>query len=144
MRKCSSGTCARNCPAVISVSDLAGCCSAALLTRMSSRPKRRIVRRIARRQKGSCPMSPGTRRHSWPVSSTSSAVVRASSCSLQIHDRDIGAFAGEGNRHRLADAAIAAGDERDAAGQTFAGRRLRANRLGLAGACGFRDRVARR
>ena len=44
---------------------------------------------------------------------------------LEIVDRHVGAFLGEGDRHRTADAAVAAGDERDLAVEFTAAAMLR-------------------
>ena len=91
-----------------------GCCSAALLTRMSSRPNS-FDRLLAPRrwQNSSSPMSPAIASSARPSCFDQRfASRRASSCSFEIDDRDVGAFAGERDRHGAADAAVAAGDQR--------------------------------
>src|SRR5688572_5245320 len=60
-----------------------GCCSAALLTRMSIRPNSFSVRATASRQKLSYPMSPAIVMQRRPSASTSRFVSFASSCSLR-------------------------------------------------------------
>ena len=56
-------------------------------------------------------MSPGTARACGPRLVTSAAVSAASLVLVEVGDQHVGALAGEGDGHRAADAAVAAGDE---------------------------------
>ena len=106
-----------SCAAVMSSSRSCGCCSAALLTSTSRRPKVSTALPTASRQKLSSPMSPGDRdaapaRPPRPGRGSPRVVVL-----VEIEDRDVGALLGEADRDRAADAAVAAADQRDLAGE---------------------------
>ena len=108
-----------SCFAVIFSSRACGCCSAALLTRISRRPNSFTTSRDCALAEGWNP------RHRLPLGSArfcppprqvaASPVVVVL---LEIEDRDVGALASERHGHRATDAGIAACDERRAAQET--------------------------
>ena len=94
---------------------LSGCCSPALLTRMSSRPKlsticcdRALAEALVAEVAGD-----GDRPAALLLDDRLG--LRGVVMLAQIEDGDVGAFAGEQRRDRAADAAVGAGDERDLA-----------------------------
>ena len=92
-----------------------GCCSAALLTRMSSRPKASTRRATASWQNASSPMSPAIAMQRRPCVLDQALGRLGVLVLVEVDDRDVGALLGEGDRDRAADAAVAAGDQRDLA-----------------------------
>ena len=101
----------------MSVINSCSCCSAALLTSTSSRPN--LLDRLLRPRPGRTPRRRCRRRgQALPALAPHRlGRLRASSCSSQIDDGDVGALAREQHRHRPADAAVAAGDDRHLAGE---------------------------
>ena len=107
-----------------------GCCSPALLTRMSSPPSSSTVCLTARSQKSLSPRSPAMVIALRPSFSTICLRLRRVVMLAQIEDRDVGAFAREQGGDRAADAAVGAGDQRDLALQP-AGTRIARLPVGL-------------
>ena len=105
----------RSWSSVMSRMSLSGCCSPALLTRMSSPPScvDRLLHRLS--QNSLSPMSPAIVIALRPFLLDDLLRLRRIVMLAQIEDGDVGALAGEQRRDRAADAAVGAGDQRDLA-----------------------------
>ena len=104
-----------SCAAVMSSSRSCGCCSAALLTRRSRRPKASTACATALAAEALVADVARDRDARRPSSSISARVERGVVVLVEIEDRDVGALLGEADRDRAADPAVAAGDQRDLA-----------------------------
>ena len=105
----------RSCSSVMSVMSLSGCCSPALLTRMSSRRASRPPRATAVVAERLVADVAGDRDRAAALDRHDLGGLRRILMLVEVEDRDVGALAREQRRDRPADAAVAAGDERDLA-----------------------------
>ena len=116
----------------MSAIDFCGCCSAALLTRISSRPQlfnRRCDDAVA---EGLASDVAGDQ-HALAARHLSNQPLRFAGIFMlvEISDDDVCSFPGKAQRHRATDAAIAAGDDGRPSFQFAAGAIAVAHRLGL-------------
>src|SRR5689334_9213408 len=95
-----------SCSSVMSRMSSSGCCSPALLTRMSTPPSSSTTFATDCSQKAFSPRSPRTMIALRPSASTSFFVF------AKVEDRDIGSFAREQDRDGAADAAVGTGNDR--------------------------------